>query len=136
MNLAQLHKGQTAYIATVQGGPSFRLRLEEMGFVPGQEVTCSYSSPLGTPIVYAMLGQKVALRRSEALQISIAPTMSEALAASEGSTTDELPAWQYAGGGASDRTGKRRTVVQHGIGQFIDLQIAARNRGGFILMEK
>ena len=71
MNLSQLHKGQTAYIATVQGSPSFRLRLEEMGFVPGQEVTCSYSSPLGTPIVYAMLGQKVALRRSEAQQISV-----------------------------------------------------------------
>lgn len=100
MNLAQLHKGQTAYISSVQGGPSFRLRLEEMGFVPGQEVTCSYSSPLGTPIVYAMLGQKVALRRSEALQISIAPTMSEALAANEGSSADETPAWQYAGGSA------------------------------------
>ena len=101
MNLSQLHKGQTAYIATVQGSPSFRLRLEEMGFVPGQEVTCSYSSPLGTPIVYAMLGQKVALRRSEAQQISVTPTMSEALAASEGSAADEAPAWHYVGGGTS-----------------------------------
>ena len=88
VNLSQLHKGQTAYIATVQGSPSFRLRLEEMGFVPGQEVTCSYSSPLGTPIVYAMLGQKVALRRSEAQQISVTPTMSEASAAIEDSVAD------------------------------------------------
>ena len=64
MHLSDLKNGQTAFISIVDGSPSFRLRLEEMGFVPGQEVTRTYASPLGTPIVYAMLGQKVALRRT------------------------------------------------------------------------
>lgn len=79
MHLSDLKNGQTAFISIVDGSPSFRLRLEEMGFVPGQEVTRTYASPLGTPIVYAMLGQKVALRRTEANRIEVASTMEEAL---------------------------------------------------------
>ena len=71
MNLSELKKGESAFISVVGGTPAFRLRLEEMGFIPGQEVTKVYSSPIGTPIVYSMLGQKVALRKSEAARITI-----------------------------------------------------------------
>ena len=64
MNLAELSKGESGYISIVGGKNAFRLRLEQMGFIPGQEVKKLYSSPLGTPIVFSMQGQNVALRRS------------------------------------------------------------------------
>lgn len=96
MYLSELENGRTGFIATVDGSPSFRLRLEEMGFVPGQEVTRIYASPLGTPIVYAMLGQKVALRRREAARIGIAPTMDDALRISR-SETPAAGGWHYDG---------------------------------------
>ncbi len=79
MRLSDLHNGETAYVGYMVGTPAFRRRLEEMGFVSGQEVTRLYASPLGTPIVYAMWGQKVALRRSEADLIVACPTVEEAL---------------------------------------------------------
>ncbi len=84
MRLSEIKTGDTVYVSRLDGSISFRRRLQEMGFVCGQEVTCMYASPLGTPIVYAMLGQKVALRRGEAAQISVEFTMdaAEAYAAS------------------------------------------------------
>ncbi len=66
MKLSDLHNGETAYVSYLTGSPAFRRRLEEMGFVSGQEVTRLYAAPLGTPIVFGMRGQKVALRRREA----------------------------------------------------------------------
>lgn len=72
MQLSQLQDNQTAYILHAGGSEAFVLRLAELGFVPGQEVTRLYASPVGTPIVFSMLGQRVALRRSEAERITIA----------------------------------------------------------------
>lgn len=71
MNLSELHNNQTAFVRRTQGSPSLRLRLEELGFVPGQEVTRLFATPMGTPIVFAMLGQRVALRSSEAQLIEV-----------------------------------------------------------------
>lgn len=82
MNLVDLSNGQSGYVSIVGGTNAFSLRLEQMGFIPGQEVKKLYSSPLGTPIVFSMLGQKVALRRSEARQVLIAESEEAALRAS------------------------------------------------------
>ena len=71
MNLSDLHNHQTAFVRRTTGSPSLRLRLEELGFVPGQEVTRVFATPMGTPIVFAMLGQRVALRSSEAQLIEV-----------------------------------------------------------------
>lgn len=71
MNLSNLHNHQTAFVLRTTGSPSLRLRLEELGFVPGQEVTRLFATPLGSPIVFAMLGQRVALRSSEAALIEV-----------------------------------------------------------------
>ncbi|MCF0236723.1 MAG: ferrous iron transport protein A, partial [Bacteroidaceae bacterium] len=71
MLLSQLQNNQTAYILHVGGTDAFVRRLAELGFVPGQEVTRLYASPMGTPIVFSMLGQRVALRRSEAESIGV-----------------------------------------------------------------
>lgn len=71
MNLSNLHNHQTAFVRRTTGSPSLRLRLEELGFVPGQEVMRLFATPMGTPIVFAMLGQRVALRSSEAELIEV-----------------------------------------------------------------
>lgn len=98
MYLSDLKNGETGFISTIKGGTSFRLRLEELGFVPGQEVTRTYASPLGTPIIFAMLGQKVALRKSEAEQITIEATAADALAKGRKlSDTIANSKWTYTG---------------------------------------
>lgn len=56
-------------ISTLEGSGAFRSRLGEMGFVQGQNVTCVLSAPLGNPIVYEILGSRVALRKHEAARI-------------------------------------------------------------------
>lgn len=67
MKLSDLKNGQTTYVANITGSRTFCLRLEAMGFVPGQEVTRLYAALPGSPIVFGMLGQKVALRRSTSI---------------------------------------------------------------------
>lgn len=71
MTLYDLRNTDTAFVTHVEGSPSLRLRLEELGFVAGQEVTRLYASPLGSPIVFSMLGQRVALRDTEARLIAV-----------------------------------------------------------------
>lgn len=71
MNLSHIKDGATAYVTAIKGSPSLRVRLEELGFVPGQEVTRVYATPSGSPVIYAMLGQRVALRTGEAQLIEV-----------------------------------------------------------------
>ena len=79
MYLSDLRNNESAFISSVGGSAAFRLRLEEMGFVPGQEVKRVYASPFGASMVFAMLGQKVALRKKEAARIEVVSTVEEAL---------------------------------------------------------
>lgn len=46
-------------------------RLLEMGFVPGTEVLVVRSAPLGDPIEYAVMGGRVAMRRTDAATILV-----------------------------------------------------------------
>jgi Fe2+ transport system protein FeoA len=46
-------------------------RLLEMGFVPGTVVTALRSAPLGDPVEYAVMGGRVAMRRSDASAILV-----------------------------------------------------------------
>ena len=88
MNLSQLTNGQSAYISALSGSTQIRRHLEEMGFIQGQEVTRVWAAPPGTPIVFKMNGQRVALRRCEAKLVEVAETQAEALAAAEATTED------------------------------------------------
>ena len=72
MNLSELHNGELGYVERIEGTLAFRTHLEEMGFVVGQKVTRIYNSPIGTPAVYAVMGEKVALRDEEARRVNIA----------------------------------------------------------------
>ncbi len=73
MNLSELHSGERAVISQVTGNGALRARLGEMGFVAGQTVKKIYTAPLGNPIVFELLGSRVALRRKEAVQITVLP---------------------------------------------------------------
>ena len=85
MSLADLKTGESGVIVRVNGHGGFRKRLIEMGFIRGKSVRCVLGAPLKDPIEYEVLGYKVSLRRSEALNIDI---VSEAEAA-EALHTDE-----------------------------------------------
>lgn len=71
MKLSELKPGQKATIHHIQGTGSFRARLGEMGFVAGKEIRKIYSTPLGNPIVFQLMGGQIALRKDEAQKIIV-----------------------------------------------------------------
>ncbi|MCI6823255.1 MAG: ferrous iron transport protein B [Bacteroidales bacterium] len=73
MTLSDLKNKEVAYVESVGVGGALQMRLEEMGLVRGQAVKRLYAAPLGTPIVFKVMGQMVSLRRSEAALVSASP---------------------------------------------------------------
>ena len=61
-------------ISRIAGSGTMKARLSEMGFVVGQPVKKLYSSPLGNPIVFEIMGSRIALRREEAELIETTAT--------------------------------------------------------------
>lgn len=77
MLLSELRNNERAFVCAHQGSHALRLRLQQLGFIEGQEVQRLYASPLGSPIVFSMLGQRVALRKSEASRIVVTTANNE-----------------------------------------------------------
>lgn len=71
MKLSDIKDTECGYVSSISGSLAFRTRLEEMGFVKGERVTRMFSSPVSSPVIYAVMGEKVALRTSEAERIEI-----------------------------------------------------------------
>jgi Fe2+ transport system protein FeoA len=71
--LDRLLPGESGVIARLQGDHAITRRLMELGLVPGTFVTLIRRAPLGDPIVLAVRGVHLSLRRSEASQIHVAP---------------------------------------------------------------
>lgn len=69
--LAELGVGQSARVTAVSLAGAKRVRLQELGFLPGARVTALHESPFGDPVAYAVLDTVIALRRSDARQIEI-----------------------------------------------------------------
>ena len=69
MNLTQIHTGETVTITAVKGHHHIHERLTEMGFVAGRDVTLLYRAPIGTPLIFDVLGTQVALRHEEAANV-------------------------------------------------------------------
>lgn len=69
--LSQLPIGHSALVAGVTLGGAKRMRLQELGFLPGVRVTALQESPFGDPVAYEVLGAVIALRRSDAESIEI-----------------------------------------------------------------
>ena len=71
--LDRLAVGRRAAVTGLSAPEKERRRLLELGFVPGGVVKAVQESPWGDPVAYAVCGAVIALRRSDARQISIRP---------------------------------------------------------------
>lgn len=74
MKLSALAKDQQGIVSNVSGDPSFKKRIEEMGFVQGQKINVVKFAPLQDPIEYHLMGYNISLRKSEADLIEIVTT--------------------------------------------------------------
>ena len=75
--LDQLGLRERARVREVSGRGAMSVRLLEMGFVPGAEVTLIKRAPLGDPLELRLRGYHVSLRRAEARLIAIDPMSDE-----------------------------------------------------------
>jgi ferrous iron transport protein A len=69
--LAQLRVGQSSRVTAVSLDGAKRTRMQELGFLPGTQVTALQESPFGDPVAYGVLDTVIALRRSDARNIII-----------------------------------------------------------------
>jgi ferrous iron transport protein A len=66
MTLAELEKGESRTVVSVEGEHAITRRLMEMGVVPGVHVRMVKSAPFGDPLEINVRGYSLALRRNEA----------------------------------------------------------------------
>ena len=71
MTLDEVPVGGQARVVRVDGDKVVRLRLMEMGLVRGEHVRVQRCAPLGDPIELRVKGYLLALRRSEARQVTV-----------------------------------------------------------------
>ena len=69
-SLADLRVGQSATVAGIAPGP-LRLRLHELGFVPGARVRLVRRAPLRDPLQVEVCGYHLSLRVSEARGVRV-----------------------------------------------------------------
>jgi ferrous iron transport protein A len=69
--LAQLRPGQRAIIRDILSEVSERIRLLEMGLLPGTIVECMRIAPLGDALLIKVRGALISIRRNEALTIAL-----------------------------------------------------------------
>lgn len=69
--LSSLKPGEVAVVAGLDPDGADRGRLLDLGFTPGSEVECLFSSPMGDPIAYRVRGAVVALRRRQSDRVWI-----------------------------------------------------------------
>ncbi len=71
LRLEDLRTGEVGKIVKINGNGPFRLRLMEMGFIPGAEVKVVRYAPLKDPVEYEIKGYHVSLRHEEAANILV-----------------------------------------------------------------
>lgn len=69
--LSELPLGTVAVVRALRGEPSLRLRLMEMGLVPGTPVSVRRRAPLGDPLELSVRGYALSIRGAEASQIQV-----------------------------------------------------------------
>ena len=70
-SLAELPVGRTAVLEQIV--LDARMRLLELGFVPGTQVRCMHRAPAGSPAAYLVRGAVIAIRKSDAAKILTGP---------------------------------------------------------------
>ena len=111
MKLSDVNTNETVMISHIEGSGAFRARLSEMGFVTGKTVKKLFTSPVGNPIVFELMGGQIALRKSEAekIQVTVSGT---ADAPSTTPEADILPHPQ-----TFPQTFRLKSIVQTGINE-------------------
>ncbi len=69
--LNQINTGETAQIAFLAGEDSMSLRLFDLGFVPGETVSCVIKGRRGGMSAYLVRCAVIALREKNALEIFV-----------------------------------------------------------------
>ena len=69
--LDRIPVGECGAVVAVDATAALAERLEDLGFVPGTEVTVRRRAPLGDPRVYELRGSQLCLRASEARAIRV-----------------------------------------------------------------
>jgi ferrous iron transport protein A len=63
--------GKNAKICSVGGEGALRLRMLDMGLIPGTEVSVRKTAPLGDPLEISVRGYKLTMRKDDARLIKI-----------------------------------------------------------------
>lgn len=71
-SLATLQRGVDAEVVSVEGSGAIAVRLLEMGFVPGSQVSVVKAAPFGDPLELCLRGYHVSLRKAEAARVKVA----------------------------------------------------------------
>ncbi len=71
MTLDKLKRGEWGEVLQVKGEGMTRLRMLEMGIVPGTEIQLRKAAPLGDPIEIGLRGYVLTIRRNDARLIDI-----------------------------------------------------------------
>lgn len=71
MRLDLLKPGERGIIKTVGGGGALRLRLLDMGLIPGTKVKVQKIAPLGDPIQILIRGYDLTIRKEDAAMIDV-----------------------------------------------------------------
>ena len=69
--LDRLPTGRKATVSRLLAPQGEQLRLMELGFIPGRTVSALQAAPWGDPMAYGVRGAVIALRRTDAHNISI-----------------------------------------------------------------
>ena len=72
-NLAALEEGESGYVESVSTHLALKHRLQDLGLIPGTRVTCMARSPAGDPCAYLIQGALIALRQTDAREITLRP---------------------------------------------------------------
>jgi ferrous iron transport protein A len=70
-NLSEVPHGVWHQVESLAGPEDACYRLLELGFTPGVEVKVAHAAPLGEPLVVALRGTRLALRKDEAAWIIV-----------------------------------------------------------------
>lgn len=77
MTLAKLKPGESGVIKSVGGEGALRLRLLDMGLIPGTAVSVRKIAPLGDPIEIHIRGYELTLRLEDASYIEMTEKVAE-----------------------------------------------------------
>ncbi len=72
MTLDELKPGQSGIVKGIGTKGPLKRRIMDMGVTPGTEIKIIKVAPLGDPIEVNIRGYELSLRKTEALQITIA----------------------------------------------------------------